>query len=91
MNELEKNGNGFGKMVSYVKYACEVLTESLTNISKCSKLYDFTDVINYKIQCEAVRNDLLDKNKRIYFEHAPDAKFLPIIDPSIKAKMEQFR
>ena len=76
---------GYGKMISYMKLCIDALFEGEKQIHSAKNLIDVAEYLDFKAQCIAKYQEMIDKNTRIYYDSVPDAKSLPKIEKLIKA------
>jgi hypothetical protein len=46
-------------------------------------------VRNYKNFCDNLQKELVEKNKKIYFDAVLESKYLDVVTPLVKAKLEE--
>ena len=88
-DQFKTKGEGYGKMIAYMKLCCDSLNEGEKDIKQAKNLIDIKDYCEFKAQIEAKYKEMNEKNTRIYYDSVPDVKSLPKIEKIIKANPTQ--
>ncbi len=88
-DQFKTKGEGYGKMIAYMKLCCDALNEGEKDIKLAKNLIDIKDYSDFKAQIEAKYKEMNEKNTRIYYDSVPDSKNLPKIEKLIKANPTQ--
>jgi hypothetical protein len=79
-----KKGEGWGKQISYLKAALSCLIEGANQLSKISNFVNTSDYNQLKEEIEGIINEMVAKNKRIYYDSIPEVSTLQKVEKLIK-------